>query len=76
MVAAGPPKFAGSSGAENRANGRRTGSIERESVPLFVTLTFPDTFPEYRDDYKNYLDLLGQRLLRRFPGAAAICKLE
>jgi hypothetical protein len=51
-------------------------TLQRNCVPAFVTLTFPDEFPVYREDYKNFLDLFGQRLLRRWPTASIIWKLE
>jgi hypothetical protein len=50
--------------------------IEQEAVPLFVTLTYPDDFPLYREDYKSHLEAFCDRIQRRWPTAAMIWKLE
>lgn len=50
--------------------------VRSDSIPLLVTLTYPDEFPLYHQDYKRHLDLLGRRLLRHCPGASIIWKLE
>lgn len=50
--------------------------VRRDQVPVFVTLTYPDDFPAYREDYKNHLDLFGQRLRRRWSASSAIWKIE
>ena len=50
--------------------------VERAAVPFFVTLTYPDDFPLYREDYKGHLEAFCDRLERRWPGMAVIWKLE
>jgi len=50
--------------------------VERAAIPFFVTLTYPDDFPLYREDYKGHLEAFCDRLERRWPGMAVIWKLE
>jgi hypothetical protein len=50
--------------------------IETGAIPFFVTLTYPDKFPLYNDAYKRHLEVFCGRLLRRWPKAAVIWKLE
>ena len=51
-------------------------SLDRERMPLFVTLTFPDEFPQDFELFKRHLDTFGQRLLRQWPSASIVWKLE
>lgn len=51
--------------------------LERsQPLPLFVTLTYPDSFPTYHEDYKRHLELFWQRVRRRWPEASILWKLE
>jgi hypothetical protein len=50
--------------------------VEQSAVPIFVTLTYPDNFPAYREDYKGHLEAFCDRIQRRWPAAAIIWKLE
>ena len=50
--------------------------IDRKAVPFFVTLTYPDSFPLYRSDYKRHLETFCNRLKRRWPDMAVLWKLE
>ncbi len=50
--------------------------VQQTTVPFFVTLTYPDEFPLYREDYKRHLETFFDRLQRRWPGASVIWKLE
>lgn len=50
--------------------------IEVSQVPLFVTLTYPDSFPLYSEEFKRHLEMFCARLQRRWPQAAVIWKLE
>jgi hypothetical protein len=50
--------------------------IQVSEIPLFVTLTYPDSFPLYHEEFKRHLEVFCARLLRRWPGAAVIWKLE
>lgn len=45
-------------------------------LPLFVTLTYPDTWPDNPTVWKTQLDTLSKRLARRYPQMIAIWKLE
>jgi hypothetical protein len=50
--------------------------VEQTAVPIFVTLTYPDNFPPYREDYNGHLEAFCDRIQRRWPAAAIIWKLE
>jgi hypothetical protein len=50
--------------------------VQQGAVPFFVTLTYPDEFPLYREDYKRHLETFFDRLQRRWPGTSVIWKLE
>jgi hypothetical protein len=50
--------------------------VQQAAVPFFITLTYPNEFPLYRQDYKRHLETFFDRLQRRWPGAAVIWKLE
>jgi hypothetical protein len=52
------------------------GQVDRQAVPFFVTLTYPDSFPADSGKFKGHLDTFCQRVLRRWPGAAVAWKLE
>ncbi len=51
-------------------------SLIRTAEPIFVTLTCPDSFPAYSEDFKRHLELFCHRLRRRWPSAAVIWKPE
>jgi hypothetical protein len=58
---------------------RKIASVDREAVddtPIFVTLTYPGEWPRDPKAWKKHLDTFGKRLLRRYPNACAIWKLE
>ena len=48
----------------------------RDRLPLFVSLTYPDSFPSYRETFKRDLEVFCQRLLRKWPLASVLWKLE
>ncbi len=50
--------------------------LRRDELPWFVTLTYPNDFPEYREKYKRDLECFGRRLRRRWPLACILWKLE
>lgn len=52
------------------------GTIERNEKPLFCTLTYPATFPISSGVWKTHLDKFWKRMIRKFPGASTIWKLE
>lgn len=45
-------------------------------LPQFATLTYPGEFPHDSQVWKLHLDLFGKRLVRAYPGASAVWKLE
>lgn len=51
-------------------------TINKEKSPLFVTLTYPDDFPDNPRMWKRDLDVLSKRLRRAFPDAGFIWRLE
>jgi len=65
--------------ASRRRMQRRLASIDRRALsgkPLFVTLTYPATWPKDGRTWKTHLDTFLKRLKRLVPHAAAIWKLE
>jgi hypothetical protein len=74
-----PPKrgdIRGFSDASRRRMLDLMAKIELSQVPLFVTLTYPDTFPLYSEEFKRHLEVFCARLQRRWPEASVIWKLE
>ena len=51
-------------------------TLKRDGQPVFVTLTYPNAFPTYHEDFKRHLELFWHRLSRRWPGASTLWKLE
>jgi len=54
-------------------------SINRQrlaSIPLFMTLTYPNDWPADPATWKGHLDALLKRLARRWPEASAIWRME
>lgn len=51
-------------------------TLNRTAEPIFVTLTYPDSFPAYSEAFKRHLELFSHRLRRRWPKASVIWKLE
>jgi len=50
--------------------------IRRDSLPVMVTLTYPEAYSDNPKDWKNDLDNFLRRLARKFPRAAGVWKLE
>lgn len=52
--------------------------VERGAVQraLFVTLTYPGSWPSAWQRWKRDIDALGKRLLRQYPGCAFVWRLE
>ncbi len=48
----------------------------RDALPHFITLTYPDSMPTYREEFKGHLESFAHRILRRWPKAAIVWKLE
>jgi hypothetical protein len=53
---------------------RKLGTIRKDEVPVFVTLTYPDRFPEDAETQKRNFDAMRARLLRK--GAGAVWRRE
>ena len=45
-------------------------------LPQFITLTYPKEFPHDSSEWKRHLDNFWKRVIRRYPSASAIWKLE
>lgn len=54
---------------------RTLASVRRDNLPFFVTLTFPADYPAI-ERAKRDLDTFIKRLVRKFPSAAGVWKLE
>lgn len=58
---------------------RLFGIIDRRllrEIPLFVTLTYPATWPDSARVWKQHLDAFAKRFARCFPGTAFVWRLE
>lgn len=55
---------------------RLIASLEREARPIFVTMTYPDIFPDSLARWKRDIDVFGKRLVRHSPGAGFIWRIE
>jgi len=53
---------------------QKIGMIEKKIMPVFVTLTYPDDYPQSKEVWANHLDRLGKRFSRR--GWSAIVRKE
>lgn len=66
----------GFSVASRRRLMRTIASIKRDAeLPLFITLTYPNLYPDARSS-KKHLDTFFKRFNRAFPGHGSIWKLE
>lgn len=50
--------------------------VRRDLLPSFVTLTYPKEYSEDARDWKHNLKLITKTILRKFPSASGIWKLE
>lgn len=68
----------GFSGASRKRMIDLVHQVDRNAVnpPLFVTLTYPGEYPTDWRVYKRHLDSWLKRLLRRWPGAGVLWRLE
>ena len=64
--------------ASQRGLMRKMASVDREKsgLPLFITLTYAKIYPENLKDSKRDLKIFFQRMIRTFPDACGIWKLE
>lgn len=49
---------------------------EKKQIPLFMTCTYPDVFPEEWQRVKRDIDTLGKRIKRKFPNCGFIWRVE
>lgn len=54
----------------------KIGEIKRDCMPLFVTLTYPNEYSSEASVFKGHYKAFIKRLLRKFPAAAGVWKLE
>lgn len=66
----------GFSSASRRRLMRLIASMERGARPVFVTMTYPDAFPDSPDKWKRDIDVFGKRLERRSPEASFVWRIE
>lgn len=66
----------GFSGASRLRLMRLLATLRRDCVPIFITLTYPSSWPNTPKEWKRHLDTLAKRLRRRFPDCAMVWKLE
>lgn len=66
----------GFSSASRRRLMRIIASLERSERPIFVTLTYPDLFPDQVGKWKRDIDVFGKRLARKYPQAGFIWRIE
>ncbi len=55
---------------------RLVASLKRSMTPIFITLTYPDIFPGDPATWKKHIDILFKRLLRAYPAAVVVWRLE
>jgi len=66
----------GFSSASRRRLMRLIASLERAARPIFVTLTYPDLFPNEQAKWKRDLDVFGKRLARKLLLAGFLWRIE
>lgn len=64
------------SSASRRRLMRLIASLERGERPIFVTMTYPDIFPDDLVKWKRDIDVFGKRLARKHPQAGFIWRIE
>jgi hypothetical protein len=69
----GQPTF---SKASRRRMMRELSKVRRDALPLFLGLTYPAEWPGKPTVWKRHLDNFWKRVVRRYPDAACIWKLE
>lgn len=50
--------------------------VKTDQRPLFITLTYPERYPDVKEAKENHLRAFLERLRRRYPASAAIWRLE
>jgi hypothetical protein len=64
------------SSASRRRLMRLIASLERGERPIFVTMTYPDIFPDDMAKWKRDIDAFGKRLARKHPEAGFLWRIE
>ncbi len=64
------------SSASRRRLMRLIASLERDERPVFVTMTYPDIFPDDLAKWKRDIDVFGKRLARKHPQAGFLWRIE
>jgi hypothetical protein len=64
------------SGASRRRMMDLLAKIDAKQIPYFVSLTYPDVFPGDCEQVKRDLEVFAARVIRRWPEACLIWKLE
>lgn len=55
---------------------KKISQLNRDVIPVFVTLTYPSVFPENFEEYKYHVHKFLIYLFRKFPSAGVIWKME
>lgn len=66
----------GFSSASRRRLMRLIASLERGERPIFVTMTYPDMFPDQLEKWKRDVDVFGKRLARKYERAGFVWRIE
>lgn len=66
----------GFSKASRRRLIQKLAELDKQAMPLFVTLTYPKEFPLESAEWKRHFDKWCKRLHRRYPDAGFIWRLE
>ncbi len=66
----------GFSTASRRRLMRIIASLERGERPIFITMTYPDVFPEQLEKWKRDIDVFGKRLARGHSQAGFLWRIE
>lgn len=72
----GRGEVTGFSSASRRRLMRLIASLERSQRPIFVTMTYPDIFPDDLVKWKRDIDTFGKRLARKHPEAGFLWRIE
>lgn len=52
------------------------GKVSKKELPYFITLTYPEKFPDEKEVYKSDLEKFIKRLVYRFPKVSGFWRLE
>lgn len=55
---------------------RLLATVEKKSLPVFITLTYPGEYPHEWKTWKRHLDTFCKRLVRRYPGCGLVWRIE